>query len=395
MSVVIPAVVIMLLYRMYSGGAPGSKQRDARPDALPARARPAEPIPQPARVAAAVPQCTDALELSGRWLATTTVVGAIRRVQSVNGWYAFEFDRDPCKKGVTIEKTGYEDTVFEPEKVQRGHASVERVGQWGAHEVLKARVSLAREGGQQVIHRMFHFIRVDEDTLAGEWRQVDEAWDEHGMWGYFVAQRGASTSPRGDDREALPCVLKCRLGCDALRREADDLPPHEQLDPCAHACAEGHERARLCSAPKGFSMSTETIGELRLGMTTAEVHAALGVPTYASRPFFEAATGETVTTWQYPREGMTLEMTVSRFLGRAPGSSTLRSISVTSPSRRVTSKGIGIGTEVAAIMHAYGRALDGEMTSPERVVVGSIFGGLILDVADGRVRRMFLGAAAE
>ena len=193
--VVIAAVVMMLLYRMSSDGAPGSTQRDARPDSHPVQARTVEPISQPARAAAPVPQCTDALELSGRWLATTTVAGAIRRIQSVNGWYAFEFDRDPCQKGVTIEKTGYEDTVFEPEKVQRGHASVERVGQWGAHEVLEARVSLARDDGQQAIHRLFRFIRVDEDTLVGEWRQVDDAWDKHGMWGYFVARQGASSSP--------------------------------------------------------------------------------------------------------------------------------------------------------------------------------------------------------
>jgi hypothetical protein len=74
---------------------------------------------------------------------------------------------------------------------------------------------------------------------------------------------------------------------------------------------------------------------------------------------------------------------------------TLRSISATAPSGLRTSRGIGIGSTAEEVRAAYGKELNPEESQDERLVVGSIFGGIIFDLKGNRVTGIFYGAAAE
>ena len=69
---------------------------------------------------------------------------------------------------------------------------------------------------------------------------------------------------------------------------------------------------------------------------------------------------------------------------------------VPAPSTLKTLRGIGIGSAEKDVTSAYGELRDDEMSvAGESFVAGSVYGGVIFDFRDGKVSRIFLGAAAE
>ncbi len=78
------------------------------------------------------------------------------------------------------------------------------------------------------------------------------------------------------------------------------------------------------------------------------------------------------------------------------GFKSIESLTITSPSILQTQRGIRIGSTEAEVIKAYGRFRNAEASKPgELLVAGSIFGGVMFDFQQGRVSRIFIGAAAE
>jgi hypothetical protein len=77
------------------------------------------------------------------------------------------------------------------------------------------------------------------------------------------------------------------------------------------------------------------------------------------------------------------------------GAQTVDSITVSAPSTLKTSRGIGVGSTLAELQRAYGADRNPEESNATSFVVGSEFFGVIFVLADGRVRQIFVGAAAE
>jgi hypothetical protein len=69
------------------------------------------------------------------------------------------------------------------------------------------------------------------------------------------------------------------------------------------------------------------------------------------------------------------------------------SLRVAKPSTLETSKGIGIGTPLAELEKAYSR--NAEDSSDRQFVAGTLYGGLVCEIVDGKVESIFLGASAE
>ncbi|MGA2938493.1 MAG: hypothetical protein ABSF52_15535 [Syntrophobacteraceae bacterium] len=98
-------------------------------------------------------------------------------------------------------------------------------------------------------------------------------------------------------------------------------------------------------------------------------------------------------TWKYPDCGIVLKMSSER----KGGAKVVESIGVSAPSTLVTTGGIHIGSAEREVINAYGRYRDPEEPAKKgkQFVAGSIYDGMIFDLQDGRVVRIFLGAAAE
>ena len=151
----------------------------------------------------------------------------------------------------------------------------------------------------------------------------------------------------------------------------------------------------MCSAAFAadeFSLEKEQIGKLHIGLSETEVRQIIpGKPTRGAEKWW-GADGQYHQEWQYPDGGITLGM-VSKKKG---GLKSIESLTITSPSILQTQRGIRIGSTEAEVVKAYGRFQNAEESKPgELFVAGSIFGGVMFDFQQGRVSRIFIGAAAE
>lgn len=142
-----------------------------------------------------------------------------------------------------------------------------------------------------------------------------------------------------------------------------------------------------------FDSSKERIGTLRLGMTEIDLTKNIPCKPRKGKEILEGATGEYVQEWKYSECGIVLKMGSER----KGGAKVVQSITITTPSNLVTSRGIHIGSMERELMDAYGRYRDPEepVKKGKQFVAGSIYDGMIFDLKNGKVVKIFLGAAAE
>lgn len=149
---------------------------------------------------------------------------------------------------------------------------------------------------------------------------------------------------------------------------------------------------RTASCPEDFDMTSESIGPICLGMTESEVLAALGHPDEESEAQLWGADDMMHSDWEYKALGFSINMSDSA----NPGSEfTVFSINAAAPCTEATRRGIRVGDAKDAVTATYADAVNPEESSGNKVVVGSIYGGLIFYFKNGAVSTIFIGADAE
>jgi len=134
----------------------------------------------------------------------------------------------------------------------------------------------------------------------------------------------------------------------------------------------------------------ETVGPLKLGMSGEKVTKLLGAPKKKSAAVEEGATGQFVSDWEWP-QGIVLGMASDT---QRTGPFVVRSIEVFAPSTFGTSRGVVIGTPLAALPRFYMRNIDEGRDDPNEYLVGSVYGGMLFTLKDDKVVSIFLGAMA-
>jgi hypothetical protein len=145
-------------------------------------------------------------------------------------------------------------------------------------------------------------------------------------------------------------------------------------------------------AASEFPYAKEQAGKLHLGLSEKAVKQIIsGQPARGPEDLW-GADGEYHQEWKYPAAGITLSMSGKK----KGGPKSIERITLSGPSTLATSKGIRIGSTEAEVAKAYGRFRNGEDSKKGEVfVAGSVFGGLIFNFEQGKVNRIFIGAAAE
>ena len=140
-------------------------------------------------------------------------------------------------------------------------------------------------------------------------------------------------------------------------------------------------------------LRAESLGGLRLGLPEKDVLKLLGSPATRGKLVFQEADGNYVQDWHYPDKGTELLMSAGE---KRSGVKTIANITASAPCTFATRKGIKIGDAESAARKAYAEHVDRETRAdPGILVVGSIYGGIIFNFTEGKVSRMFFGAAAE
>lgn len=137
---------------------------------------------------------------------------------------------------------------------------------------------------------------------------------------------------------------------------------------------------------------SEGFGELKIDLTAAKVINILGEPQTKGKQEFWGADGLYHQKWNYPQQGIVLDMAAET----EQGSASISSVRIQAPSQLKTQRGIGIGDSSAKVKQAYAEEEDeAAPISAEYFVAGSVYGGLIFTFEDNKVTEMFLGAIAE
>jgi len=135
-------------------------------------------------------------------------------------------------------------------------------------------------------------------------------------------------------------------------------------------------------------IDTQEIGELKLGLTQTKLKNILKCPLKLGEDAMWEADGLYHQDWEYLECGVMLDMTSSQ----KSSIKTIEAITITSPSRLTTPKGIGIGSSKKEVIKAYKKYINPKDSNEDTLVVGHIYGGLVFTLKDNRVTTIFLGA---
>ena len=138
-------------------------------------------------------------------------------------------------------------------------------------------------------------------------------------------------------------------------------------------------------------LNSESLGKLKIGMRASQAAKVVGKPKKKTKSTKEEATGQYVSTWRYPRaKGLQLRMT-SETKG---GPFVLDTIELRKPAKLKTARGIRIGSARSEVSETYGD-MEGEGSSPQSFVAGSLSSGLIFSFKKDKVSKIVLGSVGE
>lgn len=150
------------------------------------------------------------------------------------------------------------------------------------------------------------------------------------------------------------------------------------------------------SAAKDFGtlgwalLSNDGLGYLKLGLSAGDLVKLMGQPDIKSDAQIWEADGNEHSDWSYTSKGLELNMVKQPDDTEA----TIYSITAEPPCSLATKRGISIGDTREAVLKAYANEYDPDSGS-EDIVLGTIYGGIMIHLEDGVVATIFIGAAAE
>jgi len=130
---------------------------------------------------------------------------------------------------------------------------------------------------------------------------------------------------------------------------------------------------------------------LKLDTNYVTVLDSIGEPEKKGSDNYWGALGTYVQNWDYPSQGVSLEMESAE----QNGDKKVLSITLTEPCSKLISKSIGIGSKKEAITKLYSDKISKEFSNNDLVVLGSIYGGVLFELKDNTVISIFIGASAE
>ena len=141
-----------------------------------------------------------------------------------------------------------------------------------------------------------------------------------------------------------------------------------------------------------FDPALEPLGPLTLGMPEQEIKAQLGEPETAGTPELWGADGLLHWTLAYPAQGLSLDLA-----GTSAGEGTLYAIHAAAPCALATARGLAIGSPRDTVLTLYAGLINPEWDEQASgsILIGTIFGGIMIGIENGLVSSLYIGAMAE
>src|SRR6185369_9004435 len=143
-------------------------------------------------------------------------------------------------------------------------------------------------------------------------------------------------------------------------------------------------------AEAGFNiMHSEKFGEIGIDLSLEMVVQALGEAETKSDVEVSQVDATNVQTWKYPSKG--LEISFSEDENKKW---TVVSYSITEKSTLKSSRGIGIGSSREEVLKAYQKDIV-EQSDEGSIIAGTVYGGIVFWLGEGKVRSIFVGTMAD
>lgn len=156
-------------------------------------------------------------------------------------------------------------------------------------------------------------------------------------------------------------------------------------------------------------MKGESIGPIKYGMPSGDVLKILGKPGKKSDIKYIPATGLACQDWDYGKKGIRIAMGAIPKEEQTPtgkfivlkeeqvGKFSVDFISAKSPCKFATKKGIKIGSTYKETIKAYPpETWSKYSTNDEKsITIGSIYGGMLIEFENSKVKSISIGAYAE
>lgn len=140
-------------------------------------------------------------------------------------------------------------------------------------------------------------------------------------------------------------------------------------------------------------MNQARIDWMKIGLPAKDVIAKLSEPPRKGKTLYNSATGYNEEQWLYPDKGIVLHIWSTPKDGEKK---TIGAIIIKKPCALKTQLGIGIGSTETEVKTVYAKYIDKNEGEPgKRIIAGSVYGGIVFLLKDGKVNEIFIGAAAE
>lgn len=145
------------------------------------------------------------------------------------------------------------------------------------------------------------------------------------------------------------------------------------------------------SSPGYALMENDGLGAIQYRMTESALLALLGEPESRSETLNWGADGLDHTQWYYPSKGLELGMV------QLPDDveASVFSIKAAAPCDLATQRGIKLGATYDDVIKAYAKEFNDDESGKNGIVLGTVYGGIIMNLENGVVTSIFIGAAAE
>ena len=128
----------------------------------------------------------------------------------------------------------------------------------------------------------------------------------------------------------------------------------------------------------------ETFGPIKIGLTKSQVINILGQPSEKTNSNLEPATGNYLQTLNYKDEGIIIT------LSGLKEPDIVERITIKSPCKYKSTRNIGIENTRADVLAANKDGLTPENQQSEKVVVGSVYGGILFEFDNEKVKSIFI-----
>lgn len=196
-------------------------------------------------------------------------------------------------------------------------------------------------------------------------------------------------------KRAFYLIMLCILVYSCTSHSTDNIAISDTLSTSADsAIAISNTEASLNKKTYdeiGFELlKTERLGGIKIGLSALKTVELIGEPEEKSTAENWEADGETHQIWTYKKQGVSIDMG-----GKGIVNQVINNIKITAPCDLKTTKQIGIGSTKQAVQKAYDQSINKTNSESDVIVAGTIYGGIIFNFEDGKVKNIFFGSSAE